>query len=84
MTIERIAETLKMVEAIPVSIGRMVNPSTFWVSPQPSSPNLDAPEDLCINKVLRLEAVGFHVSTNKTVYLNFTSGLEGIHGEANW
>ena len=64
MTIERIAETLKMVEAIPVSIGRMVNPSTFWVSPQPSSPNLDAPEDQCINRVLQLESVSFFPKPN--------------------
>jgi len=45
-----------MVEPIPVVIGRMLSPSSFWVSPLPSSPNLDAPEDQSINKVLQLEA----------------------------
>ena len=48
-----------MVEPIPVVIGRMLSPSSFWVSPLPSSPNLDAPEDQSINKVLQLEAVSF-------------------------
>ena len=48
-----------MGESIPVVIGRMMSPSSFWVSPLPSSPNLDAPEDQCINKVLQLESVGF-------------------------
>ena len=59
MTIGKVTEALIMVEPIPVVIGRMLSPSSFWVSPLPSSPNLDAPEDQSINKVLQLEAVSF-------------------------
>merc|ERR1719234_2804116 len=54
-TSRQVAEALLMGESIPVVIGRMISPSSFWVSPLPLSPNLDAPEDQCINKVLQLE-----------------------------
>ena len=47
-----------MGEPITVGIGQMINPSTFWVSPLPSSLNLEAPGDQCISKVLQLESVG--------------------------
>ena len=47
-----------MGEPITVGIGQMINPSTFWVSPLPSSLNLEAPGDQCITKVLQLESVG--------------------------
>ena len=55
MTIGNVTETLEMGEPISVAIGGIVSPSSFWVYPLP---NLDAPEDQCINKVLQLEAVG--------------------------
>jgi len=45
-----------MGEPITVGIGQMINPSTFWVSPLPSSLNLEAPGDQCIYKVLQLES----------------------------
>ena len=64
MTIGKVAEVLTMVESIPVVIGRMMSPSSFWVSPLPSSPNLDAPEDQCINKVLQLETVSLFSKLN--------------------
>ena len=50
-----------MGEPITVGIGQMINPSTFWVSPLPSSLNLEAPGDQCISKVLQLESVGLQV-----------------------
>ena len=64
MTIGKVAEALMMGESLPVVIGRMMSPSSFWVSPLPSSPNLDAPEDQCINKVLQLETVSLFSKLN--------------------
>ena len=53
MTVGKVAEAFTMGEPISVAIGRMVNPSSFWVYPLPSS---DAQER--IDRVIQLEAVG--------------------------
>ena len=61
MTIDTVTEALEMDEPISVAIGGMVSPSSFWVYPLP---NLDAPEDQSINKVLQLEEVGLRTESS--------------------
>ena len=61
MTIGNVTETLEMGEPISVAIGGIVSPSSFWVYPLP---NLDAPEDQSINKVLQLEEVGLRTESS--------------------